>query len=112
MALVVPLVLPACVGGGGRTGEIVENRAARRAVSRAADRFLAFVVGEGLLRANSEADLTWRRVGDLGDEVILHLAVHPVAAAVLYAITVNGRTGAQSISASRDGGRSWAKVGA
>jgi photosystem II stability/assembly factor-like uncharacterized protein len=68
----------------------------------------AFVVGRGLLRA-AENDLSkWTPLGgDLGDRIILHLALDRTDANRLYAITYDG-----DVIASADGGHSWHRFAA
>lgn len=66
----------------------------------------AFVVGEGLLRAE-EPELGWQRLAnDFGEDFPLHLAVDPSDPARLYAATRSG-----AVLASTDGGRSWRPFG-
>ena len=66
----------------------------------------AFVVGEGLLRAQ-EPQPRWEPVSNqFGDRVLLHLAVDPTDPARLYAVTQEGE-----ILASTDGGRTWSALG-
>jgi photosystem II stability/assembly factor-like uncharacterized protein len=71
-------------------------------------RVLAFVVGRGLLGA-PESDLAnWTPLaGSPSDQILLHLAIDPVDADRLYAITDEG-----DVIASADGGASWRPFGA
>jgi photosystem II stability/assembly factor-like uncharacterized protein len=71
-------------------------------------RLLAFVAGRGLLWA-SESDLAnWTLLGNRSaDRILLHLAIDPVDANRLYAITHDG-----DVVASVDGGASWRPFGA
>jgi photosystem II stability/assembly factor-like uncharacterized protein len=69
----------------------------------------AFVVGRGLVRAE-EAGLEWTDLGDgPGGGVVLHLAV--AADGTLYAVVHDPETRSQSLHVSRDGGRTWSRVG-
>lgn len=71
----------------------------------------AFVVGVGLTRA-AEKDLKWEIVGKgLGEDYILHFAADPADQQRLYAITINSRTRASNVIASRDGGATWRRLG-
>ncbi len=71
-------------------------------------RLLAFVVGRGLLGA-AESDLAnWTPLGGGStDQVLVHLAIDPIDANQLYAITYDG-----DVIASADGGTSWRRFGA
>lgn len=72
----------------------------------------AFVVGVGLVRAK-EPDLRWEILSEnLGPEIIMHLAIDEQVPARIYAATVHGVSGAQSIMRSADGGRRWTRLGA
>jgi photosystem II stability/assembly factor-like uncharacterized protein len=70
-------------------------------------RLFAYVVGRGLLAA-AESDLAiWASLGSgLQDRILLHLAIDPVDANRLYAITYDG-----AVVASADGGASWHSFG-
>jgi hypothetical protein len=69
-------------------------------------RIYAFVVGEGLMRAE-EPQLDWERLyNGFGEDFPLHLATDPSDSDRLFAVS---RTGA--VIASADGGRSWAPFG-
>jgi photosystem II stability/assembly factor-like uncharacterized protein len=71
----------------------------------------AFAVGIGLMRA-SEEDLKWQIVGKgLGEDYIRHFAADPADQQRLYAITINSRTRAANVIASRDGGTTWTRLG-
>jgi photosystem II stability/assembly factor-like uncharacterized protein len=62
----------------------------------------AYVLGEGLVRAE-EPDLDWQPLGNgFGDDIPLHLAVDPTDPQRLYVATREGR-----VLASADGGRNW-----
>jgi photosystem II stability/assembly factor-like uncharacterized protein len=76
--------------------------------SSRSDRLFAFVVGGGLL-ATTESDLTqWTALGTgPSDQILLHLAIDPIDADRLYAITYDG-----DVIASADGGASWRRFGA
>ena len=66
----------------------------------------AFVVGEGLVRAE-EPQLSWQRLSnEFGEDFPLHLAVDPTDPERLYAVTRSG-----AVLASVDGGRSWRPFG-
>jgi photosystem II stability/assembly factor-like uncharacterized protein len=70
----------------------------------------AFVVGRGLLRT-SEPDLNWQPVGSsFGREVILHFTSAPDGA-TFYAILLDPDTRAQALKVSRDGGKTWLRLG-
>src|SRR3546814_9503622 len=73
----------------------------------------AFIVGTGLVRA-SEPDMRWATIGNgFGDAYILHLAAVPDGDMHrLYAVTLDPGTRAQALHVSRDGGRSWSRLGA
>lgn len=67
----------------------------------------AFILGLGLVHA-TEPGLEWQTLGNgFGDAYVLHLAVDPTDKERLYAVTSQG-----TILASRDGGRTWAVLGA
>ncbi len=70
-------------------------------------RLFAFVVGRGLLTA-AEGDLAaWTPLaGNLGDRILLHLAIDRADANRLYAITYEGE-----VIASADGGHNWHAFG-
>ena len=75
-------------------------------------RVWAFLVGTGLIRAD-EPDLAWTTLeASLGEAVLLHLAVDPVAPERLYAVSYDLRSKAQALVTSGDGGRSWSPLGA
>ena len=73
----------------------------------------AFIAGSGLVRAE-EPGLGWTALGNaFGDAVVLHIAAGPVADKnTLYAVTHNPETRSQAVTVSRDGGQSWARLGA
>lgn len=73
----------------------------------------AFIVGTGLVRAQ-EGRLDWTALGDgPGGDVVLHLAVTADAQQrTLYAVTLDPGTRSQGVHVSRDGGRTWARLGA
>ncbi|HEX2256103.1 MAG TPA: exo-alpha-sialidase [Afifellaceae bacterium] len=86
------------LGGGGQPASLVETTPDGG--------LYAFIVGEGLVRAE-EARLEWQQLSnDFGDQVLLHLAVDPRDSARLYAVSQHG-----AVLASADGGRSWRTVG-
>lgn len=65
----------------------------------------AFVLGNGLLRAPGAA-LNWQQVtADLGERVLLHLAIDRTNPRRMFAVTDEGR-----ILTSTNGGRNWAAV--
>jgi len=71
----------------------------------------AYQIGTGLIKT-SEPSVIWRVVNNnFGQAYILHLAVDPTNAALLYAITSNQKTRAQAVVASRDGGKTWKNLG-
>jgi photosystem II stability/assembly factor-like uncharacterized protein len=71
-------------------------------------RLFAFVVGRGLLSAAESNPTVWTPLaGNLGDRVLLHLAVDHADANRLYAITYDGE-----VIASADGGHNWQPFGA
>lgn len=73
---------------------------------------LIFVIGRGLMRA-TESGLDWRTVSnEFGRNYIVHLAVGPSDERRIYAVTIDPQTRTQEIVASRDGGASWAPLGA
>ena len=62
----------------------------------------AFIVGAGLVKT-MEPSLAWQPVGrDLGDAVVLHLAIDPTNSDRIVAVTQKGE-----IASSADGGKSW-----
>lgn len=72
---------------------------------------IAFVVGTGLVMA-SEPKLEWRVIGPgFAGGPILHLDADPNDANTLYAVAVLQSHG-QAVIVSRDGGKTWAQVGA
>jgi photosystem II stability/assembly factor-like uncharacterized protein len=73
----------------------------------------AFIAGLGLLRTKESA-VGWTTLGDtFGGAFMLHLAAGPDAEnPTLYAVAVNPETHAQGLYVSRDGGQSWARLGA
>jgi BNR/Asp-box repeat len=71
----------------------------------------AYQLGEGLIRT-SETGLNWKLVNNkFGGAYILHFAVNPANEKTLYAITMNPKTRSQAIIMSRDGGKTWNKIG-
>jgi photosystem II stability/assembly factor-like uncharacterized protein len=78
----------------------------------AADGMLyAFMIGTGLIRT-TEPGLSWQLVSNnLGDKLILHLAVDPSNQQKMYAITFIQQTRKLSIIASDDGGANWKTLG-
>lgn len=98
-------------GGASWRSVYVQRARATMVQQLSSGELLAYVVGVGLIRAPSEADLSWQRLGDLGDEVIVHLAQHPSAPSLLYAATMHAISGDQSILKSTDGGRRWTRLG-
>jgi photosystem II stability/assembly factor-like uncharacterized protein len=68
-------------------------------------RLLAFVVGRGLLGAAESELADWTPLGS--GPILLHLAIDPIDADRLYAITRDG-----DVVASVDGGASWRPFGA
>jgi photosystem II stability/assembly factor-like uncharacterized protein len=76
--------------------------------SASGGRLFAFVVGRGLLTAAESDPGSWTPLaGNLGDRILLHLAIDRADAARLYAITYEGE-----VIASADGGRNWRPFGA
>ena len=73
----------------------------------------AFIVGTGLARAH-EPGLDWTHTGgDFGRDVILHLAVAGDGQPrTLHAVAYDPESRSQSLHVSRDGGRTWAPLGA
>lgn len=73
----------------------------------------AFIVGTGLVRA-PEPGFQWATIGNgFGDAYVLHLAAVPDGDMHrLYAVTLDPGTRAQALHVSRDGGRSWSRLGA
>ncbi len=72
----------------------------------------AFIVSTGLVRV-SEPDFRWATIGNgFGDAYVLHLAAAATGETHrLYAVTLDPSTRAQALQVSRDGGRSWSRVG-
>jgi len=71
-------------------------------------RLFAFVVGRGLLTVGESDLAAWTPLaGNLGDRILLHLAIDRVDASRLYAITYDGE-----VIASTDGGHEWHPFGA
>ena len=71
-------------------------------------RLFAFVVGRGLLTAAESDPKAWTPLaGNLGNRILLHLAIDRADASRLYAITYEG-----DVIASADGGRDWQSFGA
>ncbi len=67
----------------------------------------AFMLGNGLLRAE-EPSLDWQSLSnDFGDRYLLHFAIDPVNPARQFASTQNSE-----LLASDDGGRTWRRLGA
>ncbi len=67
----------------------------------------AFVVGNGLIRG-TEPNFRWKTLGgDFGDRYVLHLAIDPTNDDKLYVVTNKA-----DVLASKDGGRTWAVLGA
>jgi hypothetical protein len=72
----------------------------------------AYQIGTGFIRT-SEPGLNWRVLNNnFGQAYMLHLAVDPANAKLLYAITSNQQTRSQEIITSRDGGKTWKVLGA
>jgi photosystem II stability/assembly factor-like uncharacterized protein len=72
----------------------------------------AFIIGTGLVRT-AEKNPAWKVVGKgFGESYLLHFATDPRDPQRFYAVAVNGRTRAQSVITSRDGGERWTPVGA
>jgi photosystem II stability/assembly factor-like uncharacterized protein len=75
--------------------------------SAGGSRLFAFVVGRGLLNAAESDPTTWTPLaGNLGNRILLHLAIDHADANRLYAITYEGE-----VIASADGGRDWHSFG-
>ncbi|MDA1098564.1 MAG: exo-alpha-sialidase [Proteobacteria bacterium] len=71
----------------------------------------AYQIGTGLIKT-SEPKLVWPVVNNnFGQSYIAHLAVDPANTKLLYAITGNQQTRAQSILSSLDGGKTWKNLG-
>jgi len=71
----------------------------------------AFVVGIGLIRA-PEKFLQWQVVSDqFEDGYLLHFAAHPGDRLQLFAVTISPRTRLPAVIASKDGGKTWARLG-
>lgn len=63
----------------------------------------AFVMGAGLIEAQSATSLNWTSVGpSLGEQVLLHLAIDPTDPNRMFAVTQESR-----VLTSTDGGQSW-----
>jgi photosystem II stability/assembly factor-like uncharacterized protein len=76
--------------------------------SAAGGHLFAFVVGRGLLTAAESDSKSWTPLaGNLGDRILLHLAIDRADANRLYAITYEG-----DVIASADGGHDWHSLGA
>jgi photosystem II stability/assembly factor-like uncharacterized protein len=74
----------------------------------------AFIADLGLLKAE-EPGFQWTPVSnDFGDTLVLHLAAGrgEEAQQRLYVVTFDPETRSQALYASRDGGRSWTRLGA
>jgi photosystem II stability/assembly factor-like uncharacterized protein len=74
----------------------------------------AFIAGSGLLKAE-EPGFQWTPVSnDFGGALVLHLAAGrgDETQRRLYVVTFDPETRAQALYASRDGGRSWTRLGA
>ena len=71
----------------------------------------AFVVGTGLIET-MEPKLSWQTVSKdgFGGDYALHFAVDPTNQSKLYAITFNPQSKTQAVSASDDGGKTWAPL--
>lgn len=96
---------------GGRSWQIESDRPTTMVHATRDGRLYAYMVGIGLVRA-AEKDLAWQTVSKgFGEDHILHFAADPADQQRLYAITMNPRTHAQSVIASRDGGASWTTLG-
>lgn len=105
------LLKSADAGKSWQVAHVVSKPATMVYVARTGDAY-AFMVGTGLLRAKDESP-NWEIVsGGFGEDVILHFAADPKDAQRLYAVAHNTKTRAQTVVASRDGGASWAKLGA
>lgn len=99
-------------GDGGRSWKAESDRTTTMVHVTRDGTIYAFVVGVGLMRA-TEKDLKWQVLGKgLGEDYILHLAADPADHERLYAITVNPRSRTSNVIASRDGGATWAGLGA
>ena len=71
----------------------------------------AYQVGAGFMKT-SEQILVWHVLNNsFGHAYMLHLAVDPENAKLLYAITSNQRTRTQAIVTSPDGGKTWKVLG-
>ena len=71
----------------------------------------AFIVGTGLVRA-SEPGLGWQTISNgFGKAFLLHLAVAQSDSGAAFAVAFDPESRAQSLHASRDGGRSWSSLG-
>ena len=71
----------------------------------------AYQIGTGFMKT-SEPGLNWRVLSNnFGQAYMLHLAVDPENAMLLYAITSNQQTRTQAIVTSRDGGKTWKTLG-
>ncbi len=76
--------------------------------SASGGRLFAFVVGRGLLTAAESDPKSWTPLaGNLGDRILLHLAIDRADANRLYGVTYEG-----AVIASADGGRNWHPFGA
>ena len=93
---------------GGRTWQdaYVIKRAASMVETGRDGSVYAFISGVGLIRT-TEPGLNWTPLSrDFGDRFILHLALHPIDANKLYAVTQHSE-----VIASTDGGRGWRMFG-
>ena len=71
----------------------------------------AHQIGTGFMKT-SEKILSWHVLNNsFGHAYMLHLAVDPENAKLLYAITSNQRTRTQAIVTSPDGGKTWKALG-
>lgn len=92
---------------GGRSWETVVQGTPVSLVEVTADGFVyAFILGRGLVRS-AEADLDFALLSeDLGDRILLHIAIDPADKGRIFAASHQG-----DILASTDGGASWSGLG-
>jgi len=81
-------------------------------VQVASDKMLyAFLPGIGLIRT-SEPPISWRVVAkEFGRSVVVHLAVDPTDSSKIYVITYDSQSRAHAALATRNGGKTWSKLG-